>query len=101
MLKTQRKLQKLHSGHRTEIILINFVPDSCSNAREALKSLDNDSSAIRMHKLITVSIQQKEFDLKNCRGQGCDGAAMMSGKYSGLQRKIHVWLNLLTTYIVL
>ena len=43
-----------------------------------------DSSAIGLHILITNSIQRKKLDIKNCRGQGYDGAAMMSGKYSGL-----------------
>ena len=47
-----------------------------------------DSSAIGLHKLITNSIQEKGLDIKNCRGQGYDGAAVMSGKYSGLQKKI-------------
>uniref|UniRef100_H2XJG8 TTF-type domain-containing protein n=1 Tax=Ciona intestinalis TaxID=7719 RepID=H2XJG8_CIOIN len=47
-----------------------------------------DSSAIGLHKLITDSIQQKRLDIKKCRGQGYDGAAVMSGKYSGLQKRI-------------
>ena len=47
-----------------------------------------DSSAIGLHKLITNSIQEKGLDIKNCRGQGYDGAAVMSGKYSSLQKKI-------------
>ena len=47
-----------------------------------------DSSAIGLHKLITNSIQQKGLDIKNCRGQGYDGAAVMNGKYSGLHKKI-------------
>ena len=47
-----------------------------------------DSSAIGLHKLITNSIQEKGLDIKNFRGQGYDGAAVMSGKYSGLQKKI-------------
>ena len=33
-------------------------------------------------------IQQKRLDIKNCRGQAYDGAAVMSGKYSGLHKKI-------------
>ena len=41
-----------------------------------------------MHKLITNSIQKKGLGIKNCRGQGYDSAAMMSGKYSGLHTKI-------------
>ena len=40
-----------------------------------------DPSAIGFHKLITDSIQQKGLDIKNCRGQGYDGAAVMIGKY--------------------
>ena len=39
-----------------------------------------------MPKLITNSIQQKELDIKSFRGQGYD--ALMSGKYSGLHKKI-------------
>ena len=46
------------------------------------------SPAIGLHKLITNSIQQKGLDIKNCRGQRYDGAAVMSGKYSGLHKKI-------------
>ena len=37
---------------------------------------------------ITNSIQQKGLDIKNCQGQGYDGAAAMDGKYSGLYKKI-------------
>ena len=40
-----------------------------------------DPSAIGFHKLITDSIQQKGLDIKNCGGQGYDGAAVMSVKY--------------------
>ena len=47
-----------------------------------------DSSAIGLHKLITNSIQQKGFDIKNCRGQGYDGAAVMSRKYFSFHKKI-------------
>ena len=49
-----------------------------------------DLSAIELHTLITNSIQQKGLDLKNCRKQGYDGAAVMTGKYSGLHKKIQV-----------
>ena len=47
-----------------------------------------DLSTIGLHKLITNSIQQKMLGIKNCRGQGYDGTAVMSGKYSGLHKKI-------------
>ena len=47
-----------------------------------------NSSAIGLHKLITNSIQQKGLDIKNCRGQVYDCAAVMRGKYSGFQKKI-------------
>ena len=57
---------------------------------EAFTSLSEvkDSSAIGLHKLITNSTRQKGLDIKNCRGQGYDGAAVMNGKYSGLHKKI-------------
>ena len=60
-----------------------------------------DSSAIELHKLITNSIQQKGLNIQNCRGQGYDGAAGMSGKYFGLHNKIQMRVHMLTTYIVL
>ena len=47
-----------------------------------------DSSIIGLHKLITNSSQQNGLDMKNCRRQGYDGAVVMSGKYSGLHKKI-------------
>ena len=47
-----------------------------------------DLSAIGLHKLITNSIQQKGFDIKNCRGQGYDGAAAISRKYYDLHKMI-------------
>ena len=47
-----------------------------------------NSSAIRLHRLVTNSIQQKGLHRKNSRGQGYDGAAVKSGKYSGLRKKI-------------
>ena len=45
-----------------------------------------DPCAIELHKLITNSIRQKGLDIKNCRGKGYNGGAVMSGKY--LQKKI-------------
>ena len=47
-----------------------------------------DLSAIGLHKLITNFIQQKGLVIKNCGGQGYNGAAVMSRKYSGLHKKI-------------
>ena len=35
-----------------------------------------DSSAVELLKLITNSIQQKGLHIKNCRGQGYNGAAV-------------------------
>ena len=42
----------------------------------------------RIARTNNYSIQEKGLDIKNCRGQAYDGVAMMSGKYSGLQKKI-------------
>ena len=47
-----------------------------------------NSSAIKLHKLITNFIQKKGLDTKNCLGQKYDGPAVMSEKYSGLHKKI-------------
>ena len=47
-----------------------------------------DSSAIGLHELVKNSIQHKGLDIQNCRGQGYDGAAVMSEKYFGLHMKI-------------
>ena len=56
-----------------------------------------DPSPIGFHKLITDSIQQKGLDFKNCRGQGYDGAAVMSGKYCtpACIRRFKMWLHML------
>ena len=47
-----------------------------------------DSSAIGLPKLIANSVQQQGLDMKNCRGQEYDGAAVISGRYSSLHKKI-------------
>ena len=60
-----------------------------------------NSSAIGLHKLITNSIQQKRLDIKNCRRQGYDGAAVMGEKYSSLHKKIQDMAPHVTTCIVL
>lgn len=37
---------------------------------------------------VLKSMSENGLDILNCRGQGYDGASVMSGKYSGLQRRI-------------
>ena len=89
------------SRHDFEIILSFFTTDTLINYHDdgtpsELKAVETftsfieveDSSAIGVHKLIMNFIQQKGFNIKNCRRQGYDGAAVMSGKYSGLHKKI-------------
>ena len=60
-----------------------------------------DSFVIGFCKLITDSIHQKEFNIKNCHGQGCDDFEVKSGKFSCLQKKSKMWLHMLTTCVVL
>lgn len=38
--------------------------------------------------LINDVLQKYNLDIQNCRGQGYDGAAVMSGAYSGVQQRI-------------
>ena len=59
-----------------------------------------DSSAIGLHKLITNSVQQKRLGINNCREHGYDGAAVMSGKYSGLHKKIQDVACLLRAFVL-
>lgn len=46
------------------------------------------SSASELEKQILGSIEKNGIDLSKCRGQGYDGAANMSGAYSGVQARI-------------
>ena len=74
-------------------VKIAYHDDGTSSELQVIEAFTSftkveDSSAIRLHKLITNSIQKKGLDIKKRRGQGYDGAAVMSGKYSGLQKKI-------------
>ncbi|KAF3859013.1 hypothetical protein F7725_021412 [Dissostichus mawsoni] len=47
-----------------------------------------DMSACELQKKILDGIESNGFDLSKCRGQGYDGAANMSGVYSGVQARI-------------
>ena len=74
-------------------VKINYHDDGTPSKLKVFKAFNSfieveDSSGIGLHKPITNSFQQKGLDIKNCRGQGYDGAAVMSGKYSGLHKKI-------------
>lgn len=48
----------------------------------------SDQSASELAKDIMASIEDNGLDLSKCRGQGYDGAANMSGVYSGVQARI-------------
>ena len=72
---------------------INYHDDGTPSELKVVEAFTSfnkveDSSAIGLLKLITNFIQQKGLDIKNCCGQGYDGAAVMSRKYSGLHKKI-------------
>ena len=74
-------------------VKIDYLNDGTPSKLKVVKVFTSvieveDSCAIELDKPITNSIQQKGLDIKNCRGQGYDGAAVMSGKYSGLHTKI-------------
>ncbi|KAM9330997.1 zinc finger MYM-type protein 1-like [Gastrophryne carolinensis] len=47
-----------------------------------------DQSAAGLENSILESIEKKGLDLSKCRGQGYDGAATMSGIYTGVQARI-------------
>ena len=38
--------------------------------------------------VILKKLQNDGIDIKNCRGQACDNAAVMAGQYSGVQERI-------------
>ena len=38
--------------------------------------------------LMTVLLTESNIDINKCRGQGYDGASVMSGAYSGVQQRI-------------
>ncbi|CAH0563156.1 unnamed protein product [Brassicogethes aeneus] len=47
-----------------------------------------DQSAAVLTSDILNALDALQLDLKKCRGQGYDGASVMSGIYSGVQRRI-------------
>lgn len=47
-----------------------------------------DQSAAGLEHTIVETIEKKGLDLSKCRGQGYDGAATMSGIYTGVQARI-------------
>ncbi|XP_075696700.1 zinc finger MYM-type protein 1-like [Rhinoderma darwinii] len=47
-----------------------------------------DQTAASLEKEIVLSIENKGLDISRCRGQGYDGAANMSGIYTGVQARI-------------
>ncbi|OCU00642.1 hypothetical protein XELAEV_18006420mg [Xenopus laevis] len=47
-----------------------------------------DQSAAGIENEIVACIERNEVDISKCRGQGYDGAATMSGIYSGVQARI-------------
>lgn len=47
-----------------------------------------DQSSEGLEKYILDTITAKWIDMKKCRGQGYDGAAVMSGIYSGVQKRM-------------
>ncbi|XP_063749772.1 zinc finger MYM-type protein 1-like [Eleginops maclovinus] len=48
----------------------------------------HDQSAHGLEKIILELLEMKGISVNKCRGQGYDGAATMSGVYSGLQKRI-------------
>lgn len=47
-----------------------------------------DQSAAQIASNIVACIESKGLEISKCRGQGYDGAATMSGVYSGVQARI-------------
>ena len=58
--------------------------------REAFLGFEEtlETSAAALETKIVDNITSNGFDLSKCRGQGYDGAANMSGVYSGVQARI-------------
>ncbi|XP_033224399.1 uncharacterized protein LOC117177677 [Belonocnema kinseyi] len=49
----------------------------------------NDQSSLGLEKLLTDCLEKMSLDLRKCRGQEYDdGATVLSGSYSGLQKRI-------------
>ncbi|XP_065662854.1 zinc finger MYM-type protein 1-like [Hydra vulgaris] len=48
-----------------------------------------DHSAVGLTNQLLLLFENKGIDLKKCRGQGYDGANVMSGIYNGVQKKIN------------
>lgn len=48
----------------------------------------NDHTSFGLENFILNLLEEKNINLSKCRGQGYDGANVMSGVYNGLQARI-------------
>ena len=80
------------SSHREQLCLCIRYVDECTNVTlkedfEGFIGMDN-VSAKSVSTQILALIKDLQLDIKNCVGQGYDGAATMSGHVSGVQVQI-------------
>ncbi|CAK6440924.1 unnamed protein product [Pipistrellus nathusii] len=71
---------------------IRFIDNDCSDIKEELLcciEMPSKITGVELFELINKYIQSKSLDWKYCVGLCTDGAASMTGRYSGLKEKIH------------
>nr|KAF6384250.1 zinc finger MYM-type containing 6 [Pipistrellus kuhlii] len=71
---------------------IRFIDNDCSDIKEELLcciEMPSKITGVELFELINKYIQSKSLNWKYCVGLCTDGAASMTGRYSGLKEKIH------------
>lgn len=72
-----------HKNENKEIIQVE-----CKESFTGFYPITHDRSAEGLKKFVIDFLQEKHIPIRKCRGQGCNGAAVTSSAYSGLQSKI-------------
>lgn len=78
-------------------LIIRYVEIEVANGESKMKIKETflgffkieDQSAYGMASKILQYTENMGLDIKKCRGQGYDGASVMSGSYSGVQKRIN------------
>ncbi|XP_065662612.1 zinc finger MYM-type protein 1-like [Hydra vulgaris] len=77
-------------GRKSEVILYVCVTDGeCSIEESFLDFIESyQKTGVGLASEILFSLNKDELNIEDCRGQGYDNRANMSGKYSGVQAQI-------------
>lgn len=89
-----------HKEQISQIIRsVSFNEDGCKIEEDFIDFINFDGkTGILLAEMILNKLKSDNLEIQNCRGQGYDNGANMSGKYRGVQARIHE-INPLASFI--